>query len=173
MSEPASTNGAMEAGKAKESSPRITVQKRSPGTPQPVKDAAVYILHLPMPSPVVPSHSLPASILAELRAHLGVLRANNTSINLIVASRVLPEPGTVESDVEAMVRLRDLSRLQLANEREMEMGELVEIVNSVQDSIGRLVVVNKLRSRHSATVALGVKYQAYTDRSHEAEPTGI
>jgi hypothetical protein len=62
-----------------------------------------------------------------------------------------------------MARLHDLSRLQLANEREMEMGELVEMVNSVHDGMGRLVVVNKLRSRKSATVALGVKYQAYTD----------
>ena len=173
MSEPASSNGVVEAGKAKEYSPRITVQQRAPEALQPVKDAAVYILHLPAPSPVVPSYSLPARILAELRAHLGVLRANNTSINLILESRLLPEPGTVEPDVEAMARLRDLSRLQLSNEREMEMGELVEIVNSVQDSIGRLVVINKLRSRHSAMVALGVKYQAYADRSHEAEPTGI
>jgi hypothetical protein len=39
--------------------------------------------------------------------------------------------------------------------------------------MGGLVVVNKLRSRNSTTVALGVKYQAYADRHHEAEPTAI
>jgi hypothetical protein len=172
MSEPASTNGAVEAGKAKEFSSRITVQKRAPGALQTVKDAAVYILRLPAPSPEVPSHSLPAKILAELRAHLGVLRAN-TSVTLVLVPCLLPEPGTVDPDVEAMARLRDLSLLQLANEREMEMGELVEIVNSVHDSTGWLVVVNKLRSRNSATVALGVKYQAYADKHHEAEPTAI
>jgi hypothetical protein len=157
LSEPASTNSAVEAGKAKEFSHRITVQRRVPEALQTVKDAAVYILHLPPPSPEVPSHSLPARILAELRAHLGVLRAN-TSATLILAPRLLPEPGTVDPDVEAMARLRDLSRLQLANDREMEMGELVEMVNSVHDNMGWLVVVNKLRSRNSATVALGVKY---------------
>jgi hypothetical protein len=162
MSEPASTNGAVEAGRAEEFSLRITVQKRPLAALQMVKDAAVYILHLPSHSPGGPFHSLLARILAQLRAHLGVLRAN-ASATLILAPRVLPEPGTADPDVEAMARLHDLSRLQLANEREMEMGELVEMVNSVHDGMGRLVVVNKLRSRKSATVALGVKYQAYTD----------
>lgn len=119
----------------------------------------------------MPSLPLPARILAELRAHLGVLRANSTSVTLVLAPRVLPEPGSVEPNVEAMARLCDLSRLQLANEREMEMGELVEMVNSVHDSMGWLVVVNKLRSRNSATMALGIKYQAYADRHQEAQST--
>lgn len=169
MSEPASTNGAVEAGKAKESSRRITVQKRAPGALQTVEDAAVYILHLPAPSPGVPSDSFPARILAELRAHLGVLRANKTSVTLVLAPHLLPEQGTVDPDIEAMARLRDLSRLQLANECEMEMRELVKTVNSVHDSMGWLVVINKLHSHNSATVAVGIKYQVYTNRHHEAE----
>lgn len=170
MSEPALASGAIEAGKAKETNLRITVQERAPGALQTVRDAAVYILRLPAPSPGVSSHALSTRILAELRAHLGLLRAN-TSITLILVPRLLPEPGTVDPDVEATARLRDLSRLQLANEREMEMEELVAIVNSVHDSMGWLVVVNKLRSHNSATVALGVKYQAYADMPHEAEST--
>ncbi|KAF7514171.1 hypothetical protein GJ744_004496 [Endocarpon pusillum] len=170
MSEPALANGAMEVANAKETSLRITVQERAPGALQTVRDAAVYILRLPAPSPGVPSHALSTRILAELRAHLGLLRAN-TSVTLILVPRLLPEPGTVDPDVEATARLRDLSRLQLANEREMEMEELVAIVNSVHDSMGWLVVVNKLRSHNSATVALGVKYQAYADTHPEAEST--
>ena len=173
MSEPASTNGVVEAGKARELGSRITVQKRVPGTPQTIKDAVVYIIRLPAPSAGMPSHASPAKILAELRAHLGVLRANRTSVTLILAPRVLPEPGTVDPDVEAVARLRDLSQLQLANEHEMEMGELVEMVNSVHDNMGCLVVANKLRSRNSTTVALGIKYRAYADKHLEAEPTVI
>ena len=173
MSEPASTNGVVEAGKARELGTRITVQKRVPGTQQTVKDAAVYIIHLPAPSAGTPSHTFPARILAELRAHLGVLRANRTSVTLILAPRLLPEPGTVDPDVEAIARLRDLSQLQLANEHEMEMGELVEMVNSVHDSMGWLVVANKLRSRNGITVALGIKYWAYADKHLEVEPTTI
>ena len=151
-------------GKVKELNNRITVQKRAPGELQTVKDAVVYILHLPASSPAVLSQPLPASMLVELRAHLDVLRVN-TAATLILMVHLLPEPGTVEPNVEAMARLRDLSRLQLANEREMEMGQTVEMVGSAHDSTGCLVVVNKLRSRNSATVALAVKYQLYTERT--------
>ncbi|MCJ1251841.1 hypothetical protein MMC30_009079 [Trapelia coarctata] len=147
---------------------RITVQQRTPGTLQSVYDAAVYILRLPSPSPGVPSHLLPARIIAELRAHMGVLRASS-SATLVLTARLLPEPGTVDPDVEAIARLRDLSLLQLANEREIEVLELMDILNSVRDSMGRLVLVNKLRSHNNATVALEVRYQAYADR-HDLPP---
>ena len=173
MSEPASINGAVEGGKAKELTRRITVQERVPGRQQTVKDAAVYILHLPMPSPGMSSDSIPASILAELRAHFGVLRANRNSVTLILAPRLLPEPGSVDPDIEAIARTRDLSHLQLANEREMEIGELVEMVKGVHDSTGWLVVANSFRSRNSATMALSIKYQAYADRLHGTEPTVV
>lgn len=145
------------AGKAKDFSERITVQKRMPAATQGVKDAAVYILRLTTPCP-----SLPTTIIAELSAHLGVLRAN-ASATLILAPPLLPEPGTVDPDVEAMARLKDLSHMQLTNECGLGLSELIEMVNSVHDSRGRLVVVNKLRSHDRATVALGVQYQAYAD----------
>ena len=149
------SNGMVGAGNAEDVGGRIKVQKRMPAAVQVVKDAAVYILRLTTPSP-------PAQILAELSAHLGVLRANALA-TLILAPPLLPEPGTVDLDVEAMARLRDLSRLQLTNECGLELDELIEMINSVHDSRGRLVVVNKLRSRNSATMALGVRYQAYAD----------
>lgn len=60
--------------------------------------------------------------------------------------RLLPEPGTVNTDVEVIARLRGILRLQLANECGMEMEEMVHIVNSVHDDMGWLVVVNKFRS---------------------------
>ncbi|KFY27884.1 hypothetical protein V491_00709 [Pseudogymnoascus sp. VKM F-3775] len=171
MSEPASTNGTVSLRKEEELSRRITVQKRTLGAPQMVKNAAVYILHLPLLS-LGESSVLSARIVAELRPHLSVLRAN-TSATLVLAPRLLPQPETVDPDVEAMARLHDLSRLQLTNERDMEMEELEEIVNSIHDSMGRLNVAIKLRSRNSASVALAVKYQAYADMHHEAEPTVI
>ena len=154
MIEPAQSNiDQIGTEKVEDFGGRITVQKRMPAAVQVVKDAAVYILRLSAPFP-----PLPAQILAELSAHLGILRAN-ASATLILAPPLLPEPGTVGSIVEAMARLRDLSRLQLTNESGLELGELIEMVNSVHDSKGRLIVVNKLRSRDGATVALGVKYE--------------
>ncbi|KAL4887519.1 hypothetical protein BJY04DRAFT_212555 [Aspergillus karnatakaensis] len=125
------------------SSPNITIQQRTPATPQPISDASVYILHLPSPSPTTPFGSLAARTIAELRAHLDVLRSN-PSTTLILTPRLLPEPGSVNPDVEATARLRDLALLQLANEREIELTELLSIVNSVSDTMGRFVVVNKV-----------------------------
>ena len=171
MSNPLTTNGAIAAKKAREPNPRIAVQPRAPGATQTIKDAAVYILRLPRPSPEETSHSLITRMAADLRAHLGVLRMNPTAVTIVLASRLLPEPGSADPDIEAMARMLDLSRLQLANEREMEMKELVEMVNSVHDSMGWLVVVNQLRSRNTAMMALGVKYQAHAENHHEAEPT--
>ena len=111
----------------------------------------------------MPSLLLPTRITAELSAHIGVLRASSRA-TLILIARLLPEPGTVDPNVEAIARVRDLSLLQMANEREIEMVELIDMLNGVRDSMGRLVVVNKLRSRNDATIAMEVRYQAYGDR---------
>ncbi|KAL5341614.1 histidine phosphatase superfamily [Aspergillus crustosus] len=115
--------------------PRVTLQERAHATPQPISDASVYILHLPSPSPTTPFGTLAARIIAELRAHLDILRAN-PSTTLILTPRLLPDPGAVNPDIEATARLRDLSLLQLANEREIELAELLNIIGTVSDSLG-------------------------------------
>lgn len=143
-------------------SSRLTIQNRIQGTLQSVDGAAVYILRLPSPSPTIPPRSLSPQLTAELKAHLGVLRASNTS-RLILTARLLPETGIVDAEVAC---LRDLSLLQLANDHELEMLEFMNILNSVGDSIGRLILVNQLRAWNNATVAFEIRYQAYAD-SHE------
>lgn len=130
---------------------------------QVVKDAALYIVRFPTLSLGMSGHSLSDRALAELRAHLGVLRVD-TSMKLILVLCLIPEPGSVNTDVEAAARARDLYRLQLTNEQEIEITELVEMVNNVQDNMGGLVVVNKLNLRNSATVALAIQYQVNTVR---------
>ncbi|KAM7187814.1 hypothetical protein V8F33_011029 [Rhypophila sp. PSN 637] len=135
---------------------RISVQRRVPCSLQTVKDAAVYMLRMPSPPYSLGSsandghHHLPEHILAELRAHLGVLRASAVVTTFVLALRPLPEPGSVGIDVETTACL--------TNERDMRVGEVVQLVDSVQDGVGRLVVVNKLLSPNSATVAFVVKY---------------
>lgn len=103
--------------------------------------------------------TLREQLLAELRAHVQVLRTNASS-TLILALPVLPEPGSVEPDVEVSARLWDLSRQQLTKESDLSLSDLVELFNSIQDNEGRLVVVSKLRSRSCATMAVGVKFDA-------------
>ncbi|KAL4872640.1 histidine phosphatase superfamily [Aspergillus spectabilis] len=139
--------------------PNITIQQRTPTTPQPISDASVYILHLPSPSPTTPFGTLAARIIAELRAHLDVLHLN-PSATLILTPRLLPDPGAVNPDVEATARLRDLSLLQLANEREVELAELLGILNTVSDSMGRM-----LSSIAILIVSLGVAPAAAEDQT--------
>lgn len=109
--------------------------------------------------------SLSPQITAELKAHLGVLRASSTS-RLILTARLLPETAIVDAEVAAMARLRDLSLLQLVNDHELDMLEFMSMLNGVGDGEGRLVLVNKLCTWNDATVAFEVRYQAYAD-SHE------
>jgi hypothetical protein len=144
-------------------SSRIIVQQRALGTPQNVHDAAVYILHLPSASPRLPSQSVLAQTTAELRAHIGVLRANS-SATLVLTARLLPEPGAIDPDIEAIARLQDLSLVQLTNEQEIQAPEVMDMLNSVRDRTGRLVLVSKLCSRNNATIAFEIRYQTYADR---------
>jgi hypothetical protein len=157
MNEPASsTDGIINARRLDAiGGGRLTMQSRAPAAVQSVKDAAVYILRL------TESSSLREQVIAELNVHLHVLRANASS-TLILALPSLPEPATA--------RLWDLSRVQLTNGCELEVSDLVELINSVQDSRGRLVVVNKLCSRNSTTMVVGVKYEACIDGFYSVEP---
>ncbi|KAF1952291.1 hypothetical protein CC80DRAFT_452477, partial [Byssothecium circinans] len=136
---------------------RITVQRRLPAAVQEVTNAAVYILRLT--SPCTP---LPAQILAELNAHLHVL-GGDTAATLILALPLLPEPKAVSADIEAKARLKDFCRLQLTGQCGMELSEVLEMINSVNDLNGRLVVVSKLRCSQSAAIALGIRYQPFAD----------
>ncbi|KAF2133645.1 hypothetical protein P153DRAFT_281824 [Dothidotthia symphoricarpi CBS 119687] len=141
---------------------RISVHKRANGTQQTIKDAAVYLIRLSTPT-LTPIRT---RILSELQAHLRVLEANKSAL-LVLTPRLLPEPSAVDVHVESMARLRDLSLLQLANDGDLTMQELMDLVDSVHDCNGRLVVVKKLSSRNIATVALGIRYQTNTDRQHQ------
>jgi predicted amino acid dehydrogenase len=134
-----------------ETSARVIVVDRVPGTRQNATDAALYILHLQSP----PHNNL----LAELQAHLGVLGANG-GIMLILTDRLLPKPGSItDVGAEAVARSRDLTLLQLANESEMEMSELLKMIDSTRDSGGKLVVTQRLTSRNNLVAALVVKYE--------------
>ncbi|KAM0795940.1 hypothetical protein BDR22DRAFT_812871 [Usnea florida] len=139
---------------------QITVTNRARGSRQTVTDAAVYILHLPLISAVSSSAPVLANeILCELQVHLGVLHASR-GVMLILTARVLPRRGSIaDPGIEAMARSRDLSLRQLTNEGEIEMEELLEMINTVRDSVGELTVINTLRSRDNLVAALVVKYQ--------------
>jgi hypothetical protein len=136
---------------------RITLQTREPGAPQTVKGAAAYILNLAHASRS-PQQDLRSWLLAELQAHLQALR-HNESVMVIVAPDMVPEPASVKLDVEAGARAHDLLLFQVANEHEIELSEMLSLINSVSDEMGRLVIIRHLRLYNGRIVALIAKYQ--------------
>jgi hypothetical protein len=131
----------------------LVVVQRAQGSPQTITDAAVYLVRLSTSASPVR-----ARIVSELRAHLGVLQANRAAL-LVLTSQLLPEPGTVPAHVERLARLRDLSLLQLAGTGLLTLQELMDLVDSIHDGDGGLVVVKKLHAANSAVVGLGIRYQ--------------
>ncbi|KAL2850263.1 hypothetical protein BJY01DRAFT_245575 [Aspergillus pseudoustus] len=144
-------------------SSRVTVQSRTAAAAQTVLSAAVYILRLPSPSPLLPWTSIRSQAALELQAHVQVLRNQPTS-RLILTALILPLPGTVDRGAEAMVRLRDMSLLQLSSERQPEKVEIVELLTGVRDSAGGLVLNREVQGSSSAVVAFEVRYQASNGR---------
>nr|UWK21944.1 hypothetical protein HCALA_g4088 [Trichoderma calamagrostidis] len=144
--------------------PRIQIQYRVPGTPQPVEDAAVYIINFPLPEPGSTWTCLMEEIDSELRAHLTTLQKRPTA-TLVLTVPAMPERGTLHTELGIGSRLRDLALMQLANEREHEMSEIINLLNGMSDGQGRLVLMNKVRSvGHDGAVALEIKYQTYPNR---------
>ena len=86
---------------------RITLHERIHTTSQSVKNAAVYIIRLPSPSPSAPLDSVMSRAATALNAHIDVLRTSPES-RLVLTALVLPAPGTVDLDSEVAARLGDL-----------------------------------------------------------------
>lgn len=141
---------------------RVTLQKRTPGTTQFVRPAAVYLVHLPSPSPSLPWSAISTHAVSELTAHVDVLRAN-PSARLVLTALVLPSQGTVDAEIEAAARVRDLSLLQLANGKHAGKSEVVGLLNGVRDSGGGFVLTDEIRSTSSAFVAWEIQYQAHDE----------
>lgn len=150
---------------------RVVVQHRPQGTMQFITDAAVYILHLPSPSPTQSIQDIAGLVAIELSAHMDVLRSNPASSALLL-TRMLPQPGSVDLVTESSARLRDLSLMQLANGREIEPEEVMDIIRVLQDRTGGLVLTGELRSPSSSIVAFEVRYQSDANQHtrHPAVP---
>ncbi|KAL4789097.1 hypothetical protein BDV19DRAFT_397452 [Aspergillus venezuelensis] len=142
---------------------RVSVQSRTIGTSQTVVGAAVYILRVPSPSPLLSWVTVRSQTLKELQVHLRVLRTQPSS-RLIVTSVVLSPPATIDSGSEAAVRLRDTALLQLSNERQPSKEEIVELITSTKDQGGVLVVNQELRTRKSAAIGFEVQYVPANNR---------
>lgn len=141
---------------------RITVQERAPAAQQVIKNAAVYLCRPAAPS----SALLPSQLLAELKAHTNVLRAN-ASATLVLVLPMRPDPSASNPDAEAKACLRELCVLQLTNHCELKLNDVLEMIEGLCDSFGRLAVIRQASDSRSGLMALAVKHQAIIRHDHE------
>ena len=142
----------------------INVQRRKPTAAQPVSDAAVYILQPSFDARNTDEYTPHELLTLELQSHFRILR-NNVSALLILAPKMLPEPGSVALNLEVQARLLDFAEMQFNQKSAVEVTELFKLTESICDAHGRLMVTKRLRSADGATIALAVKYQAFAERS--------
>ncbi|KAL4807467.1 hypothetical protein BDV18DRAFT_167991 [Aspergillus unguis] len=143
-------------------SSRVSVQSRAAGSTQTVQ-AAAYIIRVPSPTPTNKWTSIRAQTVSELQAHLQALHSN-PGARLMLTALVLPAPGSLNKEVEAMVRLRDMTLAQLANDRQPSRADILELICTVQDPAGGLVVEREIGTPSSAAVVLEVSYQPSLSR---------
>lgn len=152
------------------SHPRVTVQHRPCGTGQTVLNGAMYVLLFPASSPLLPRPELCSRILAELQLHSTILASSQARLVLIVRNvrQIPPEETCLTKDMnlelESRARLRDLSRWQLDNDRDMDMNELLELVDQIWDSMGGLKVVDRKSSQDGSAVSLELQYETFAER---------
>ena len=135
------------------------VQHRVPGSPQTVKDAAIYIMNLPSLAAAIAGDLFRNRIQTELRAHAEILRVNTSATLILLPDLLSDNAGTGDGDAKATAYLSDLSLWQMTNGWGMDLVDLMDLVNGMQDGMGRLVVSDKLRLGNGTTVALHIKYQ--------------
>ena len=82
---------------------------------------------------------------------------------LILTARLLPKPGSiVDPALEATARSRDLILRQLTNDGEIELEAMLGMIDTIRDSMGKLTVMDELRSQDNLVIALVVKYAEYS-----------
>lgn len=133
------------------------VQRRKPSEPQPVRDAAVYIVQPAFSLPSKSGSNIRDILTAELQSHLGVLRTT-PGARLILAPRLLPEADAGDKMAEIQARMRDFAHLFHRDDGALEVGELNRLVDEVCSANGEIVVIERLCSLLSGvTIALAVQ----------------
>ncbi|RMZ73883.1 O-methyltransferase family [Pyrenophora seminiperda CCB06] len=142
----------------------INIQRRKPTAAQTVSDAAVYILQPCFDARSTDEYAPCELLTLELQSHFEILR-KNTSALLILAPKMLPEPGSVALNSEVQARLLDFAEMQFNRKSAVEVTELFKLTESICNAHGRLMVTKRLRSAEGSTIALAVKYQAFGEHS--------
>jgi len=104
---------------------RITCQAYNFFTPQPVVGASVYLLRMIL-------HDWPFPEAVSILQNLMPALSAKPESRLLIMDTVLPVPSDKEDpNVEAMLRVRDLTMLETFNSYERELGDWIELLDAV------------------------------------------
>ena len=95
-----------------------------------------------------------------LKNHLEALKARPHA-RLLIMDTVLPLPGSVSTVEEALLRVRDLTMIQVFNSKERELGEFKELFAQACDQDGCLVLRAMSKPPGSVMSVMEVVYQPY------------
>ncbi|KAL2751792.1 hypothetical protein ACRALDRAFT_2045052 [Sodiomyces alcalophilus JCM 7366] len=139
---------------------RVSLQRRTMGTPQPVRDAIVYVFHLNGFANGGLGATARERIQSELKQLVDMMKMNS-SATVVLTSGLIPDLGSIGARAEARARLRDMTLFQLTNQQDNELGEILAMLATLSDITGRLVLVNKNCLPRTGDLALELKYQAF------------
>ena len=110
---------------------RLRYQHHDFFTPEPLKDVDVFLLRMII-------HDWPTAEATQIIRNL--VDSMKPGGKLIIMDTVLPRPGSVPAVMEAALRVRDLSMMQVHNSKERELDEWVALLKEGGD--GRLRLQN-------------------------------
>ncbi|KAL8747775.1 MAG: hypothetical protein Q9190_000381 [Brigantiaea leucoxantha] len=105
---------------------RLTYQHHDFFTKQPLHDVDVFLLRMII-------HDWPAAEAKSIIAN--IVESMKPGGKLIIMDTVLPPPGSVPVVTEAVMRVRDLSMMQVHNSKEREMEEWVELLKGADEKL--------------------------------------
>lgn len=124
---------------------RVTFQAHDFNQAQPVQGADVYLLRMIL-------HDWPDVVATKILQNI-VAAMDEKKSRLLIMDTVLPTPGSVPVSVERIVRVRDLTMLQVFNSKERELDDWKHLLSLVDR---RLRLVNVIQPFGSTMSVLEV-----------------
>ncbi|GES66777.1 O-methyltransferase [Aspergillus terreus] len=117
---------------AEELASRISYKAHNFFEPQPVRDADVYVLRMIL-------HDWPLDDSVRILARL--VEALKPGARILIMDSVLPDPGSVPASRERLLRVRDLTMLQVFNSQERHLEDWKEIFTCVDSRLSAKKVI--------------------------------
>lgn len=113
-------------GDGQDLSPRISYIAQNFFDPQPVKDADVYLLRMIL-------HDWPFDDSVRILRRL--VEALKLGARILIMDTVLPDPGVIPVSKERLLRVRDLTMMQVFNSQERHLEDWNEIFTQVDQRL--------------------------------------